>query len=90
MAFAAAIRLREMGSEVGLLPPYRAPIAQKFWPMSELVSSVLVRKLARRGVRGAAAAVAAKAVPSGARAPPSNGARGSFSSARHFRPSRPI
>lgn len=89
VAFAAAVRLREMGSEVGLLPLYSAPIAQKFWPMSELVSSVLVRKLARRGVRSAAA-VAAKAVPSGARAPPSNGARCSFSSARHFRPSRLI
>jgi thioesterase domain-containing protein/glutathione synthase/RimK-type ligase-like ATP-grasp enzyme len=61
VAFAAAIGLRKMGSEVALLTLIVAPIAQKFWPMSELVSSVLVRKLARRGVRGAAAAVARKA-----------------------------
>ena len=63
VAFAAAMRLREIGREVGHLTLIATPVAQICWPMSVLARSLFgrVRRFARRGVRGAAAVLAAKA-----------------------------
>lgn len=64
IAFAAAARLREAGREVGHLTLIATPIPRHLWPMPVLMSSLWgrTRRFARRGVRGAAAAIAAKGV----------------------------